>query len=104
MGTKAPPIDIPQALASRGVTPNSTWLRSDNAEMYVVLPQDEDVIRELCAQYACSYTDVDATDDTPQWIRVIRLAVEGRGAPSLDVMFVPWLCGKIDHGTIKKIG
>ncbi len=103
MTTEAPPADYSRALADRGVTDGSTWLHVDNNEMFVVMPQDEDVIRELCTQFACAYTDVNARDNTPQWIRVIKLGVN-KGSANVDVVFVPWMCGRIDKGFIKRIG
>jgi hypothetical protein len=85
-------------LASHNITPNSTWLRSDNVEMYVVLPQNEEI------KHDCLSNLDNSTDLAPQWIRVIKIILDGQSTSSIDVLFIPWLCAKIDHGIFKKIG
>lgn len=92
-----------QFLESRGVTSNTTWLRSDNSEMYVILPEDEEETRALCEEFACTYSGSTETD--PQYLRILRIAVESnRQGACVDVAFVPWLCGLIDQDRIKRIG
>ncbi len=96
-------IDFARALRDRAVLPNSTWLRSDNTEMLVVLPDDETAIRECLGTFECTYENVPKTDE-PGWIRIARLPVEGRTHARMDMIFVPYLCGQIDKGIIKRIG
>lgn len=91
-----------QALDARGVEANSTWLKVDNSEMYVVLPDDEEQTRALCEEFACVYT---GRDVEPQYLRVVRIAVDSKKAgANVDVMFVPYFCGQIDQGRITRIG
>lgn len=96
-------IDFAGALRDRNVVPNSTWLKSDNTEMFVVLPDDDTAIRKLLDSFDNSFDNVPNADE-PGWIRVARLPVEGRTFARVDIMFVPYLCGQIDKGIIKRIG
>lgn len=98
-------VDFREALRLRGVEPNTTWMRADGQEMLVVMPDDESAVRDMCAQFACDYKqDRQAKPDDPQWIRVLRLYLSNRSGGTVDVYFVPFLCGQIDQGIIKRIG
>lgn len=94
-------IDYRRALAERGIVPNSTWLRADAAEMIVVMPDDETVMRETLKEFV-SGSSGDPND--PGWIRVARLPVEGKTHARVDVLFVPFLCGQVDTGILTRIG
>jgi hypothetical protein len=97
-------VDFREALRLRGVEPNSTWMRDDGQEMLVVLPQDEEAVAEMCARFACEYKkDPDAKPEDPQWIRVLRLHLTRRTGGNMDVYFVPFICGQIDRGILKRI-
>jgi len=96
-------IDFARALRDRDAVPNSTWLRSDNSEMLVILPDDETAMRKFLGTFDSAFDNVPAADE-PGWIRVVRLPVEGKTFTRVDIMFVPYLCGQIDKGIIKRIG
>lgn len=96
-------IDFRRALLDRNVVPNSTWLRSDNSEMLVILPDDETAVRTLMEGFESTFDNVPNPDE-PGWIRVARLPVEGRTHTRVDIMFVPYLCGQIDKGILARIG
>lgn len=94
-------IDFAQVLRVRGATANSTWLRSDNSELLIVLPDDETAIKALCDEFEYDYSPIGG--DQPNWIRVARLSVNGKSITRIDAMFVPYFCGLIDQGRLTKI-
>jgi len=95
-------IDFTRALQDRGALPNSTWLRADNTEMLVVLPDDETAVRNLCQEFECEFDSASPLE--VNWIRVIRMPVEGKSHSRVDMLFVPYLCGQIDKGILTRIG
>jgi hypothetical protein len=94
-------IDFREVLRVRNVEPNSTWIRADGKEMFIVMPDDETVMHEALKDFVSG-----STGDlyNPGWIRVIRLPVEGKTFARTDIMFVPYLCGQIDKGILTRIG
>jgi hypothetical protein len=97
-------MNIQRALRERGVVPNSTWIRSDGAEMLVVMPNDEEAIRDACDEFVCMYTYPGSIDEAPQWIRVVRMGVGQRSHACVDIVYVPFMCGQIDAGVITRVG
>ena len=96
-------IDFARVLQDRDVTPGSTWLRSDNTEMLVILPGEDTVIRKLLEKFESVHDNVPSADE-PGWVRVARLPVNGKAFTRIDVVFVPYLCGQIDKGLLARIG
>jgi accessory colonization factor AcfC len=92
-----------QALEQRGVEPNTTWMKSDGSEMYVVMPDDEEEMHSLCEKHDLVYSFNERVE--PMYVRVLRIAVGSKheGA-NVDVMFAPYLCGQIDQGRLTRIG
>lgn len=97
-------VDFREALRLRGVEPNSTWMREDGHEMLVVMPDDEAAVAELCERFVCEYKkDPTAKPEDSQWIRVLRIHFAKRTGGSVDVYFVPFMCGQIDKGILTRI-
>ncbi len=99
--------DFREALKARDVVPNSTWLREGGTEIYVVLPEDDDSVKELIVSLGCSgqfeHGDVGVGVGLG-WIRVARMRLDSRAFAGVDIVFVPLFLGQIDHGLFKRIG
>ncbi len=96
-----------EALKARGVVPNSTWIREGGSELYVVLPEDDESVKELIASLGCTGQFENGEVGIGVglgWIRVARMRIEGKTFAGVDVVFVPLFLGQIDHGTFTRIG
>lgn len=97
--------DYREALKARSVVPNSTWMRDGGSEMYVVLPEDDESVRELIESLGCSgHFEGENVDPGLGWIRVARIRLAGQEFAGVDVVFVPLFLGQIDKGIFKRIG
>ncbi len=101
-------IDYREALRARDVVPNSTWMKKDNTEMYIVLPDDDDAVRLLMKDYAVESVFSNDPDckpaDGPGWIRIARIRLDNKQGANVDVVFIPAFLGHIDKGTYTRIG
>ncbi len=74
-----------EGMKLRDIVENSTWLRDDNNEMLIILSLESDIISQI------------------EWLRIVRISVNGRLHAGIDNVFVPLLFGQIDRGILKKI-
>ncbi len=98
--------DYREALKMRDVVPNSTWMREGGAEMYVVLPEDDESVQELIESLGCTgqFEQTGESQTGVGWIRVARIRLNGKEFAGVDTVFVPLFLGQIDKGIFTRIG
>jgi len=98
-------VDYRESLKTRDIVVNSTWLREDGTEMYVILSENDESCAALVESLGCSgMYETESVGESLSWIRIARMRIIGKPFAGVDIVFIPLFLGQVDKGMFKRIG